>query len=478
MDYVATFLAGVLPFQSQRYLYAAGRVTPDMIADRAGRNTWVILTGMFDKFSELPHPSVVKDILSVRFDAGDAAMMYQTYAAACQTDVSETEFKHAVAELVDNHRRHKTGEVLAQGYEILERGYDVGQERLEGHDAARDFLVAKLTELSRVGTESEAPEGDMRAEGADLLTQYQERKKAAESGGQGVLTGIPTLDEASGGMQRGDLTLIAAFAGAGKSAMCVQIAWHAAVQQHKNVYFGTSETGRADIINRVLARHSRLPKFHCPQGLDHKKIRRGTLDSGEEKILADVIEDLHYGDYGALHIAQVPRGSTVTDLENRMLLKHQDIGLDLALMDYLALLKPVARRQTQREEASDTLKESKVLAPSFGGGHGIPLVSPWQINRSGYEAAKTTQSYDLLALADASEAEKSADLIVSLFHDAKLSPKQAQLQVLKSRHSALVSALPLTVDYRCSYFGEQGKSAQSSTNGYKPSGLLVPTSNY
>ena len=59
--------------------------------------------------------------------------------------------------------------------------------------------------------------------------------------------------------------------------LATQTAWHAAFVQGRNVFFATSETVRAQVMRRMLARHSKLPQFEFPEGLDTTKIKNGTL---------------------------------------------------------------------------------------------------------------------------------------------------------------------------------------------------------
>lgn len=461
------FLAGILPASKARALKALPQVRPEMLSGDNERFLYTGICSYIDKYGDLPTQQVMRQVVSAQADAGTASAIWQTYAIACSTAVNDAEFEYAVDELLDAATKRATGEALAVAFEILDSGYQIGSEVVQGHEAAREYLSTKVAEISRAGLSEALVEVDMAADTVSVWQEYHKRKNMPE--GAGVKFGIKPLDEHTGGMQRGELVLAAGFTSSGKSMLCVQAAWSAAIEQGKNVYFGTSETSREDITHRLIARHSRLPKFGHPEGLDHSKIRRATLNATEEKILSAVLEDLYYSaDYGKLHIAQIPRGATLNYFESRMLLKQHEWGIDLAVNDYLNLLKPEKSRGTQREEASDILKDAKVLATSFGG-LGVALLSPWQINRAGHQAAQASQTYSLDSMSEASEAEKSADIVLTLLHNASMDTKRTAMQLLKNRNGALMAKTELAVDYRNSYFaalsGSGGASSGSVLSG-------------
>ena len=246
---------------------------------------------------------------------------------------------------------------------------------------------------------------------------------------------------------------------------CVQLAWRTAVEQGQNVFFATTETVRHVVMCRIAARHSLHPKFEFPQGLDSILIERGKLSVPEEKIFTAVLQDLKNNDeYGKLHIAQVPRGATLSYVESRMRKHQQDWNIDLFLMDSLNLLKPDARRANEREEMNDILKDSKSLAVSFNDGAGVPIVSPWQMSRDKFSLATNVGFYELGSLSDTSEAEKSPDLIFSHLRFSD-SPKRLKFQALKVRNAAIPPILDLDIDFRCSLLAEATGGNFASMDG-------------
>lgn len=256
--------------------------------------------------------------------------------------------------------------------------------------------------------------------------------------------------------------------------MCCQTAWSAAVEQGKNVFFATSETVRATVRRRIVARHSRQPQFGLPKGLDSTDLKNGTLSVPQEKVLQAVLDDLKNNPaYGKLHIAQIPRGATLSYVEARMNRAASEYQVDLALCDYLALLKSDRKRNSEREEMNEILKDAKVFATSFQDGLGVPFISPWQIKQASFKDAQTTGAYGLASLADTSEAEKSSDQIITLLRQAE-QQQQLSLQFLKMRDGDIPNAITLQTDFRNAYLGTSGGGMQSG-GGFSFAGGGAPS---
>lgn len=465
MDHITTVLGAIYPDGKDAFLWARDRISSEYFAvNQHAQRLWDFTELFVNKFNVMPSPAVMKDSIEKATDAGTATLLLHVYYAACNASVPVGDFKYAVDCLVDDNQKFKTGEIIATAYEILEQGYSVDGEKLQGHAQAREFIAARLASLEKNMLQSAAVEGNVLSEAEQILADYENAKSSEE--GAAIPTGFPSVDKIIGGMRAGDLTLIAAYASMGKSALCVDLSYKAAIEHGKGVFYATTETARSQIRSRFLARHSRAPQFNCPGGLDHSQISRGALNSKHEQVLRDVLEDLGSNpNYGKFHIAQLPTKPSLAYVEQRMLREQQSWNIDLLTIDSLNLLRPDERRNSRNEELTNILIAAKNLCTGYNGS-GVSLLSPWQINRNGFEKAKISQSYDLNDLAEAAEAERSADFIFSLYYDDQQSNKNATFQALKTRGTAKPPRLNLDVDYRNSYFSEGSKAAPSSLDAF------------
>lgn len=237
----------------------------------------------------------------------------------------------------------------------------------------------------------------------------------------------------------------------------VQLAHHAAVMQGKNVVFLTTETVRATVRRRLIARHSAMRFFDIAGGgLNSRDIKNYMLTREQKEQLHQVVTDSSKNPgYGHRWIAQVPRSATISHIESRLVRLQRMFHIDLVIVDSLYLLRPEKRRNTDREELSGILKEAKQLATTFNDGLGIPLVSPWQVSRSARQEADRTGFYTSQALSETAEASNSADIIISLLAPLDCDTRVVTLksQVMKNRDGEKANAIEILVDYATSTFG-------------------------
>lgn len=391
----------------------------------------------------------------------DLVAYYDLLAAAPMP--TKDQFKHSVGQLAELAADRDTGDVLAAGLEILRHGVkDNRGAELRGHADARLYVSARLAEVERDLHLSDSPEGDARDDADDVLVSYA-RAKALRASGQvpGVLFGIPALDGfLEGGITPGEMGVILGWTTVGKSRLCVQQAWDAAVEQGKNVVYFTTETLRPDICRALVSRHSRLPKFGLAEGLNDRKIRAGALSAAEERALAAVIDDFKTGPYGRLRVVQMPEHCTMSGLAGRFDAISRMFTPDLVFADYLQLFIPERQRRdgSEREDQSGILKSAKRWCASCLNGKGVPFITPWQVNKAGRMSMKASGGYGLEDASNTTEAAKTPDLVLSLVDEEDTSGgRNAPLiaVVLKNRGGPRGKRFPLLADYATCWFHDR-----------------------
>lgn len=452
MDHAKVILSGILPGRRDRLLHTLTVLEPEHFRNAEARNLFNMLVRYWDLGAGILPRSTLSDLLnrSNSADASKVLLYEQLYDECAANTVEDHEFRYAIEAIKDLRSKQMTGEAITASMEILERGLEIDREEFQGHRDARDYLYGELAKIDRLGNRESAPEGDMRDDADEVMAEYASRKEGTDTG---IMTGIPQIDNNTNGLQPSELVLVCAYTGQGKTQGVTQISWDACVQQGLNVFFATTETTRAQVRRRVISRHSRLPQFGIPEGLNSFDIKNGTLSPAMEQKFNEVVTDLSTNpNYGRLYISQIPRGGSLGAVEARLNRQNSMWNVDLVVIDYLALLQPRRSRQSEREELNDVLKSAKVLAATFDGGRGVPVVSPWQMSRAAYTDALRTGEYSLASLADTAEAERSADLLISLLRhpDAR---HEARGQILKNRDGDTPPSFLMEIDYRTSYFG-------------------------
>jgi replicative DNA helicase len=290
------------------------------------------------------------------------------------------------------------------------------------------------------------------------------------------LTGVQKLDEITGGFGPGEMVVIAAASGTGKSQSCVSIAYHAAAIQGLHVYFATSETVRNTVRWRTVARHSRADKFtelrehlSIPHGLDSNLLKRGSLPDNLLEFFVLVAQDLARIE-GSLWIAQMPYGHTVEALDAQVRQRSRARSVDLLVVDYLALMSVNSSKRygSTREDYVDIIKGCKHLAVDYNRGNGLTLTTPWQLTRQCQEEMDRTGEINTRGLADTSEIVNTPDIIVTLSPDGSRNGRFAPMRMglLKNRDGMVLlggDAIPVQMDYATSYLSAR-MSAESNSD--------------
>lgn len=465
-EHALNVLGAIIPNRRDLLEKAMHQLSASHFQERSHSALFAFLQRYSDQTSGAIMPrKFMDDLLRDKVQPGQAILYEELYDSLEAMQVPDAEFIWSVAQLREIAADKATGESLTEAMEILRSGKDLGRgEIVKGHVEARQRILEAFQEIDRDLSMQDAPEGDMRDEANEMLLDYAERKQQREAGtSQGIQFGISALDRKIGGMQPGELVLAAGYSSDGKSTLCAQTAWSAAVEQGKNVVFLTTETLRPQIRRKILARHSTLPQFGIPNGLNTRDLKSGTLSPEDEGKLKDVVRDLTKNPaYGRLYIAQVPRSATVASLDLRLTRIQRRFNIDLVVMDYLALLR-TQRRNSKREELSEILVDAKLLAVNFDSGRGVPIMSPWQVSRDARTQAENLGMYTSRALSETAEATNSADLIVSLLAPTDNSDREADvtMQILKNRDGETANGLVVHVDYATSAFSSRSLGLES-----------------
>jgi len=210
----------------------------------------------------------------------------------------------------------------------------------------------------------------------------------------GLATGLRDIDRLTSGLQPGDLVILAGRPGSGKTTAAAGWALHVA-QHAAPVAFFSLEMASTRIVLRMLSAES---------GVEHVRMRRGTLTDADWPRLAPAADRIHRArlyldDTSALSLS-------VIRTRARHLLRTQ--GLSLVVVDYLQLLD--SPRGTGRES-----REQQVSALSRGlkrlaGELAVPVVALSQLNRA--VESRTNRRPVLADLRDSGALEQDADLVV------------------------------------------------------------------
>ena len=239
--------------------------------------------------------------------------------------------------------------LIAAAADIMDGAYTGAQEADEIADGAeqRIYDVAR-----REDAEETAVIGDLVNAAMSDLESIQNR----ESAYTGLPTGFRDLDDLMSGLQPGNLVILAARPGIGKSSLAMNVARNVAVTGESVAMFSL-EMSRYEIGMRLLCAEARVP-------WDRIRNKRVGPDDWTRVVAAG--ETLHDAplsiiDSGNVNIVDIRAKS------RRMRTGRQD--LSLIIVDYLQLMtSPLARRPDNRQQEVAEISRS-LEAPREGAVH-------------------------------------------------------------------------------------------------------------
>lgn len=466
-DHGKVVLGAILAGRPDLLDAARRHLNPGHFTDTVQHGLWLMLERYADQAGGVLPRSALADIL--RSAPPGSVLRYEEYFdLLAGIRPSDDDFRWSVQQLRELHAERMTGEQITRAMQILTQGAvqdgPGGKRELRGHADARRFLLEGIADIDRELAGSQAPEGDICTEVREIKEDYI-RRVQQRAAGTGILTGIPSLDaRLGGGIQPGELGIVAGYTSAGKSRFMQFAAHDAVVRQGKKVVIFTSETLRSQYRFAILARHSCEEKFGiCDDrgrpGINTRDMKAGTLP--DTRAFGRVLDD--FASYRGCYIAQVPRGATVASLESRLALLARDWTADLVIIDYLALLRSETRYRDRRESLVEIIQAAGDLATTYCDGLGVPVLSPWQIRRESRDEASRQGYYTLNSLSETAEASNRARVVISLLEpdndDSRGRSVPLKAQVLKNSDGERGGEpVELRADYATAYFAEAASS--------------------
>lgn len=205
-------------------------------------------------------------------------------------------------------------------------------------------------------------------------------------------TGFEQLDLITGGLEGGDICIVAARPSVGKSAFSTQIAIQMA-QKGLKIAIYNLEMRERQIYERLLSNSSKI---------DLQRVRLATAYLNDEE------EKVKIANY---NLASLPifvsSGSTkVSKIENEV--RHRDI--DVIIIDYLQLIKPERSNGNRVQEVSEIMHDVKALAMTLD----IPIIVLSQLNRS--LEGRADKEPMMADLRESGDIENDASVIVMLWN--------------------------------------------------------------
>ena len=311
-------------------------------------------------------------------------------------------------EIVEN--RYTERELLKLAAEVEKIALSRGGESVAEKCAAVSAAVSAINQTAK-REETNMSYSEAAADMLNYMTEMNERGGALI----GIPTGLEELDRKTGGMQDGNLIVIAARPSMGKTVLAENIARNAA-KLGKIVHFQSYEMMQREIVMRGAA---------AEMGIDFgsmKQCEMTRLDYDNLGAFTAKLSNWHFSiDTAVLDVDQI--ALTAAD-------KKINGGLDLLVVDHLHLVKK-NDRNNEVQELGRISTRLKQLAMELK----IPVILVAQLNRA---VAKQGDKRPTMAdIRGSGTVEQDANIIImphrEVYYDNQANPNEAELIIAKNR---------------------------------------------
>lgn len=331
--------------------------------------------------------------------------------------ISSANLDHYIDEVKENATRRN---LINSATEIINDAYDNEDINSLIDDAERNILnVVKARTVSDF-----VPIHEILRRAQEKLEALAKNKKAIT----GVETGFYDFDKITTGFQGGELIILAARPGMGKTALALNMATYAATTTKKAVAIFNLEMSAEMLVNRMIS---------AIGGIDAYKLQTGQMQERDWKRYNEAMSQLadtnmYIEDNAGVTCAEIRA-------KCRRLANSKD-GLGLVVIDYLQLVSSGNKRIESRQvEVSEISRSLKTMALELD----VPVIALSQLSRS---AEKRESNMPMLAdLRESGSLEQDADMVLFInrkdYYDAKKNQKEkivpAELVIAKHRKGSL-----------------------------------------
>jgi replicative DNA helicase len=302
---------------------------------------------------------------------------------------------------------------------LLETCLDVARRAYDNELDAKELLdeaERQIFEISRMDKASEA------VSISDVLQDTFARiDKLRERGGR--VTGLGTdyydLDDLTGGLQPGELIIVAARPSMGKTSFALNLTERIACHPAPVAFFSL-EMSKQQVIQNMLC---------CRAQVDGQALRKGRITDQQYKRLQEEATRLYET---KIFVDDTP-GISITQLRAKCRRLKQKHHIQMVVVDYLQLMSAGGRVESRQQEISEISRGLKAIARELA----VPVVALSQLNRD--VENRDDHRPRMSDLRESGAIEQDADVIVLLHRDEYYKPTEqnaglAQIIIAKQRN--------------------------------------------
>jgi len=299
-------------------------------------------------------------------------------------------------------------EIIRMGYEPDTSGLDI--------DQILDEAETKIFSISERRVKSSCIHiKDVLKDTIELVDKLYDKKE--------LITGLPSgfidLDITTTGFHPGELVVVGARPGMGKTTFCLNIAAHVGINVKVPVAIFSLEMTKEQIVLRMVCSEAEVDSKAVRSGYHSKEDYRKLVNAAGRLADAPIYIDDSF--------------NSVLDIKAKSRRLKAEHGLGLIVIDYLQLMSGIGTYSQREQVISDISRSLKGLAKDLS----VPVIVISQLNRSC--ELRENKRPNLADLRESGAIEQDADVILFLYrgdyYKAKDAiPGVAEVNIAKQRN--------------------------------------------
>ncbi|WP_328389483.1 replicative DNA helicase [Nocardia sp. NBC_00416] len=234
----------------------------------------------------------------------------------------------------------------------------------------------------------------------------------------GVPTGFTELDEVTNGLHPGQMIIVAARPGVGKSTLGMDFMRSASIRHGLASVIFSLEMSRTEIVMRLLSAEAKIKLGDMRSGRmsddDWTKLARRMSEISEAPLFVDDSPNL-----------------TMMEIRAKARRLKQRHDLKLVVVDYLQLMTSGKKVESRQQEVSEFSRHLKLLAKELE----VPVVAISQLNRGPEQ--RTDKRPQVSDLRESGSLEQDADMVILLHRPDAIErddPRGGEADLILGKH--------------------------------------------
>lgn len=229
-----------------------------------------------------------------------------------------------------------------------------------------DFLVEHNQKVLSAFSSNRNKIGLLTTSEVLLETFIHLEKKTKQGESSGIQTGFFGLDQLTGGLQKGDLIILAGRPSMGKTAFALNLAKNMSELQNFPIVIFSLEMSRQQLIYRFLASEAQISST---------KLQSGKINS---KNWYSINKSIYYLSNLRIYLDDTLTNS-LKDIKLKLLkLKSKSKQIGAIIIDYLQLLTENSSKETRSQELSKITRNLKIISKELN----APIIVLSQLSRN------------------------------------------------------------------------------------------------